>query len=475
MGAYLRYHGLGLVAMVLVLATAALVARSTEAAVPGDTPRPVAQLPATVVAADGALTLYADHAGATLYLVNRTGTTVKVPAQDNDLYAKLEVEQNGTWQRAQSHVFSFCGNSYRQIALPAGHYLTWPAYRPKLGSPANVRYRLYGDLVAVSNAGRGVFDPAELVAARIDALAMQTGDVATIRAALFGPLGADRQSVRDAALRRLAKLPAATAIPVVEQFLATGAPDDNEYSRALGVLHTLDPARVVALVTARLREAPNPARERLVHELPFLPRLTDATLVAELATRARDPKSPDVRFILDALAGLRTPAIGVLLVAITGDAAYTDEVRQRARYLHEEWYGDDLVGVRVNPVGGYTEGHVYPVFVDIDIINKQPRAIHFEYATPADILAFYLTRSHGRELTFLSPRKTVRFFAPPSGPTKKVDLAPGQTHTIRIAVMSYFDLPPGGQLSVWASVKLPGLHTNAQLGGGGAGINPRRP
>ncbi|MBS1120619.1 MAG: hypothetical protein H6Q90_2847 [Deltaproteobacteria bacterium] len=479
---YLRAHGLRFVAIGLVVSAVSMCATMSSPAQPPPPPADVSQsiaaLPPHVVAPGGVLTLFADHGHARgdrldLYLVNRTMATVNVPAQDNDVFAKLEVERDGRWQRAQPHLFSDCGNSYSPIVLQPGKFLRLSAYHPSGGSKATVRYKLYGDLVLISNAGPGWFDPMQLAAARADALAMRDGDVATIRVALFGPQGSDRQSVRANALRRLGKLPAATAVPVVEQLLAGGISDDNEYNRALELLHQLAPARLVAQLTAALRAVPSPPRDRLLHELPFLPTVSDPALIAELIDRARDPKSRDVAIILDTIGKLRTPAIGALLVTISGDPAYPEETRQRARYLHAEWFGDDRVRIRVTPVGGYSDGHPTPVLVDVDIENTGSSAIHFDYGAPTEILAFYLTRSRGREMTFLPPRQGVRFLTGP-GPasTTRIDLAPHQHHVIRVGVMHYFDLA-AGDLSIWVSCKLPGIHTVAQLGGGGAGINPR--
>lgn len=443
-------------------------------------PRPVAQLPSRVVAPSGALALYADYAGARgdridLYLVNRTAAPISVPAQDGDVYAKLEVQRNGRWQRAERHVYSDCGNSYRTIRLAPGEFVAWSGYHPASGPATTVRYALHSKLATISNTGPGHYDPAELAAASRDALAMQGGDLATLRAALLGDKGPDAKSVRRHALDRLAKLNPAAAVPVVEQFLATGAPDDNEYTQALHTLHTLEPARVVRLVRATLEQPPSAARTRLVHELPFLPRLSDPGLSADLLTRARDPKSSDAASLLDTLGAQRTPEVAELLVGITRDAAYPDELRQRARYLHEEYYGDRRVQLRLQPVGAYGNGHAMPVFVDVELENTTPQKLTFEYREPSEILSFYLTVLQGREKTFLPTRPGVQFFAPSAAKTEptKVVLAPKQRHTIRAALATYFDLRALAGLTVWVSCKLPGVHTIAELGGGGSGIDPR--
>src|SRR6185503_18670570 len=91
--------------------------RPPAARLAGD-PRPIAELPASVAAPEGQLTLYADFANVrdqhvTMYLVNRTGRTIDVPNQDGDPYLKLEAQSAaGQWERAQRHMDSDCGNSY---------------------------------------------------------------------------------------------------------------------------------------------------------------------------------------------------------------------------------------------------------------------------------------------------------------------------------------------------------------------------
>ncbi len=80
-------------------------------------PIPNVDLPKQVPAPKGELTLFADYAaadkdGVPLYLINRTDRIASFPAQDGDIYLKLEHRlSDGTWERAQSHAYSNCGNS----------------------------------------------------------------------------------------------------------------------------------------------------------------------------------------------------------------------------------------------------------------------------------------------------------------------------------------------------------------------------
>jgi len=121
----------------------------------------VRNLPASVDAPDGKLTLFADYGdetgeGIALYVVNRTNEECQVPFQDGDIYAKREVRlPDGTWQRAQTHRYSFCGNSYGILHLQPGQFLNLRGFRSSAGEKYAVRYRLYGTLDASSNIGTG--------------------------------------------------------------------------------------------------------------------------------------------------------------------------------------------------------------------------------------------------------------------------------------------------------------------------------
>lgn len=451
--------------------------------------RPVAELPARVVAADKAVTLFADYASARggqiqLYLVNRSAKALTLPTQDGVLYIKLEaaVPKQG-WTRAQRHVYSSCGNSYDGMVLRPGQFVRVPHWFPAHGVKTSVRYRLEGAHGVVSNVGAGRFEPAEAERARLDAMAMEKADVATVREVLLtkqtgatAPQSWERQSARDAAIRRVGSLPKADAVPLAEELVMSPWLDANEYSHAIRVMHAIAPDRLAAHVVAMLAATPSALRTRVVHELPFMQRMTDPALISVLLQRAADPGSADVPFLLDYLAGYRTNEVEALLVAVQGDRRYPHATRMLARYDHEQWYGDAGVELRISPIGGYSDGHKRPVAMDVTIINGSGAPLSFAYDRPTDLLSFYLTRASGREKAFLPPKQHVRWFTGVAGKgANKVTLAPGQSHVVRIAIEDYFDLSPptGGGLSVWVSVKLPGRHAVARLGGGGAGINPR--
>ena len=117
--------------------------------------------------------------------------------------------------------------------------------------------------------------------------------------------------------------------------------------------------------------------------------------------------------------------------------------------------------------------------MSIELENSSDHVLRFGYDEPSEIVSLYLSVRKGRDQTFLPPRAGVRWFEPTgtTGATKatNVVLRPGEQHALSMAVGDYFEIPPAPPdgLNVWASVKIPGEHVVAQLGGGGAGINPK--
>jgi len=168
--------------------TRALLALLLLAPVAAAESTPLSKLPAQVKAPADKLTLFADYGDVrreevALYLVNRTGKKLSFESQDGQLYIKLQAkEKNGTWARAQGHLFSWCGNSYfMHPELPHGHFLRLRGHYPGKGETREVRYRFYGNDL-VSNVGQGRVDPAEIKKCRGDSFAAKFGDFETVAA-----------------------------------------------------------------------------------------------------------------------------------------------------------------------------------------------------------------------------------------------------------------------------------------------------
>ncbi|MCX4242970.1 hypothetical protein [Paraliomyxa miuraensis] len=487
-GRWQRWQQKATLATVMLTMIASCTPSSTEAptrthAISSEA-RPLSDLPGGAEAPPGMLTLWADYeaAGADevpLYLVNRTGDPIELPAEDGDPYVKLEARtDDGQWHRAQRHVFSSCGLSYQPVVLAPGEFLRLRQWFPTEGEPAQVRYAIHGDLELTSNPGIGHIDPKELEAARLDALSAKSADVAALEEILEAHVGSadwEDQSAIDTALRRLGALGGEDAAALLERFLDRSEVDANAYSRAIDALNDADPVRLAEYLRHRLAEPPGRRRDRVVDELPFAPRLASEPLLRDLIAIARDPSAPEVPRVLDYLAGFRREEIAALLLEVQKDSRYPVETRIRARYDHEQWYGDEGVSLRLRAPGSWSDGHPRPVRMSIELENGSDHVLRFSYDDPSELVSLYLSLPHGRDQTFLPPRAGVRWFQPTrTTGAITVVLRPGERHTLSMAVGDYFEIPPAPPdgLTVWASVKIPGEQAVARLAGGGAGINP---
>jgi hypothetical protein len=135
-------------------------------------------LPTKVAATEGELSLYADYDGTgpgtiALYLVNKTDEDAVLPSQDGALFIKLErLRPDGIWERAETHRYSGCGNSYFPTTLKSSRFFRFQGLYPSNGAPHRVRYRSYGGVKMVSNAGAGLVPKEQIEEARYDQMAI---------------------------------------------------------------------------------------------------------------------------------------------------------------------------------------------------------------------------------------------------------------------------------------------------------------
>ena len=186
-------------------------------------------LPSHVVAPAGRFTVFADYErageqGVPIYIVNRTSEVRSVSDQDGDMYLKLECESApGVWTRAQSHQYSFCGNSYGSTWLPPGQFVVTTGYRRTTGKAAKVRYRFYSGRAPgeSSNVGDGLVTLGDIQAAATDDMAIRHGSFDFVRRMALGEI-VDKSESRCRALRQLAhnKTDSAFEIRVVLHKLA---------------------------------------------------------------------------------------------------------------------------------------------------------------------------------------------------------------------------------------------------------------
>jgi hypothetical protein len=80
--------------------------------------------------------------GYTLYIVNRSDSTVKLDASDSRLYVLAEAFVDNKWQPIEYFPSSWCGNSYHRVYIKSGQY--WDFSIPKYTGSIHtrIRYRL---------------------------------------------------------------------------------------------------------------------------------------------------------------------------------------------------------------------------------------------------------------------------------------------------------------------------------------------
>ena len=249
----------------------------TKLSTRAETPEPIGQLPAHVHSSAGEVTLFADYDDVrgdyvVLYLVNRMDRRLGFSAQDDDVYAKLEAENDlGAWERAQTHWGGSCVVSVSRPSLRPGEFFRFLGYFPSEGEPRTVRYRVYSEtafvlpdessnagffgarnaekipLNLVSNTGAGRAKAADIADTRRDSWAIRYGTGATVRALALDaaesahpdrPLRLNRLR-RSEAVAALRRFPDKATAAVLETLLEDDDPSIRR--RAIRVLAIIGP------------------------------------------------------------------------------------------------------------------------------------------------------------------------------------------------------------------------------------------
>lgn len=153
---------------------------------------PLRELPEHVYRRPGALSIYADFNSSgfgyvPVFLINAT-EDISIPTQDRSVFLKLMVQESDkTWVRAQRHGFSWCGNSYYDMTLPARSYFEFRGYTSVAPNAAKrtVRYELYSPYL-VSNVGTAPVDPKEVEASPFDAIYLRFAGLDELRRIALG-------------------------------------------------------------------------------------------------------------------------------------------------------------------------------------------------------------------------------------------------------------------------------------------------
>jgi hypothetical protein len=283
----------------------------------------------------------ADENGIALYLVNRTNQPVLIPAQDTDVYAKLEIQHDdGSWHRAQPYQYSWCGNSYWTLQLAPGEFYLWRSVHHREGAEYPIRYSLYNDVRLSSNVAAGRVPMEQIEAAQNDVMAIRSGDIRLIERVLFDDSAAtnesDTRNRTGAALSRLAQIPAADSVPILERFLANDSVDQRYWVQAIRVLYDVDPQHWAMFAKPIIAGGASPLRTRLLMVSQWqVKSIPDLEFVELLFQQALDPATPDLSELCGMLASLEAPEyrqrVRQLLTSIQADDRYSESDRKAIR------------------------------------------------------------------------------------------------------------------------------------------------
>ncbi len=380
-------------------------------------PKPVDELPQVVQAPDGKVTLYADYGDiwqgrVVLYLVNRTEETVNFPAQDSDLYIKQETRDGeGRWCRAQTHVYSFCNQSYSPVAVGPDEFIMVLGWLPEAGEEKEIRYKVYSEAEVISNIGKGRVDPRAIKAARYDEMSMAKADLGLIKEVLFEDvhLGernggwAERQPVnimdaRDVpppgqtlewarmnAMHRLESLSREESLPILQRLIALPDLTEGLAIESARILADSAPDVCRGFFKKVLTKGPPAVRTSLL-ERPFIfRRCADEELVSFLMKQLKDPQAPDLRLVMSALPMLessisRRDEIKDLLREVQNSEKYPADLREAARYEREKAFGDLVLGLGLDRIDRDELERGNPVPFEILLQNTSEQTLTFRYS-----------------------------------------------------------------------------------------------
>lgn len=436
--------------------------------------KPIANLPQGIAGEAGKVTLHADYAQAgegriTLYLINRSEKALAVPTQDGDPYVKLEARSEaGSWERAQAHGYSDCGNSYMTTPLPDGTFLALVAPYPTKGEKRTVRYRMYSDVGAVSNEGEGLADPKLIEQCRYDAMAIRFGDAKVVEHVLFnGTAKANDETqwpdLRQSAIHRLEHISPAEAAPLLKRLLAESGLKDHYYGAVIRIMSAKAPGDLAAFAKEVLSEGMSPRRTRLRGVAGYL---QDSASLALLQALVKDPATPDAEGFLGAATSKGDAEARALLSSIAEGNGYRQNLRHYAAYLTEERLENLPVRVDIAAAGvGDADKRLKHV---VTLTNEREEPVSFFYTRPEEIVGFsvwWYTAPPERLIRFVPVRETANFFKgdEKAKPTQVV-LKKGEKLSLNFDLLDYFDLSSCAKesrngLFATPRVRLPGIQS----------------
>ncbi len=176
---------------ILLLVALALAARAETI--------PLTQLPPHLTWPEDVFSVVADYADHEIdgripvYLINATSEDVELETQDGNPYLKLEyLDTGGTWRRAQTHWYGWCGNAWFTTVLNPCRAMKFKGYQPARGDTHTIRFAIYRrGHERSSNAGSGLAAVEDIERARFDDMAIADGDFELVAGLALGSIVTD--------------------------------------------------------------------------------------------------------------------------------------------------------------------------------------------------------------------------------------------------------------------------------------------
>ncbi len=369
-------------------------------------PRGLAELPPHVQHEAGKLSLYADYddrlqGRIVVHVINATERDQSLPNQDMDPFLKLFARNDqGDWVRAQSHRYSWCGNSYFQdFQLPSGTFRSILGWIPQAGKLRSVRYQIEGNVGIMSNEGQLPIDDSEIERARFDEMAIQSGDIEFVRALLLeqppNVEGEELARIRECAVSRLLDLPVEEMRSLLERYWEEGEPSLTEMPYLFGAFERIDPSLAVKQILAALDGANERLRYQVLRFIPFAddPRLPGSSEIWERArSLATDPAAEVPMSLYERL----LPEDGGLnmLLDIAGNDRLDPTKRRMAQYAIEARRAamtkSPIALTIQTPRIDTVEGLPRPGDLRVTITNRSEAPIEFRYRDARDFVGVYL-------------------------------------------------------------------------------------
>ncbi len=463
---------------------------------------PLRQLPAHVPAPDSKISLYADFSSRRnghldLYLINRAASYLSVDTEEGDPFCKLEAKAGGRWQRAQTHVYGWCGMSYYAVTIKRGHFVKFRGYAPDKGPRRKARYRFYskdglslhkedpiysddedGEKAKkvssriVSNAGVLRVPNALLYRAGRDAMAVRFGDFALVAGIATGRVATqestDGNYTSDArwdAIRRLEEFPPEQSKPVLHGMLKDKSLSQAYLRPTLLSLHSLAPKEAQQFFLDVTADRKHPWRNTLIKESYWeFGGSKNALVRKRIEAICSDPEDPGFLFALERGPWPDNEAFRRKMQKIIEDDSLPAARHARMREAYFNNVPNSVFSIDIDTPGrkpnSWTPRFVRgkPIRIELVIENDSIEPIRFSYRHPSELVVI---RHAGRYEDKEPPRaKRLEPSVKPGQKPTEINIAAKGKHRIAMDLAELYDFSSGYHILVFRG-RIRSLHYSA--------------